>query len=80
MFDAYEFSTGDDFRAAIQKGLERSELFVLFASKASLSSDWVKFELSEAEAAVTSRALARGVCYIIDDQVDLADIPAYSGR
>ena len=31
IYDVYEFSTGDEFLAAIERGIERSGVFVLFA-------------------------------------------------
>lgn len=44
-FDEDCFGPGDDFRKAIVSHIEEAKLFVLFASKASLKSSWVKFEL-----------------------------------
>jgi hypothetical protein len=48
-FDQFSFKPGMDFRQAIRKGLDESRLFVLFASKASLTSTWVRYEFGEAE-------------------------------
>ena len=46
-FDEDCFEAGEDFRDAIVSRIETSNVFVLFASKNSLSSDWVKYELDE---------------------------------
>jgi hypothetical protein len=48
-FDQNEFETGDDFRNAIRRALDTSDLFVLFASKTSRERKWIEFELDEAE-------------------------------
>jgi hypothetical protein len=53
IFDAFEFKVGDDFRDAILAGLERSDIFVLFASRKALTSDWVKLEINTASEALT---------------------------
>lgn len=47
-FDEDCFEAGEDFRSAITTRLSDTKLFVLFASRNSLSSAWVKFELDEA--------------------------------
>lgn len=75
IYDEFEFSTGDEFKRAIIKGLERSDVFVLFASKEALQRDWVKLEIAMAEQAITTQALSRVVTYIIDSDVSLSDIP-----
>ena len=41
VYDVQDFPPGVDFRDAIRAGLDRSSLFVLFASAESLSSSWV---------------------------------------
>jgi TIR domain len=48
-FDQHEFDSGEDFRNAIRKALDSSDLFILFASKTSRERKWVEFELDEAE-------------------------------
>lgn len=47
-FDEDCFEPGEDFRTAITKRLSDTTLFVLFVSRSSLASSWVKFELDEA--------------------------------
>lgn len=47
-FDEDCFLPGDDFRETIISHIGKANLFVLFASKASLNSSWVKFELDTA--------------------------------
>src|SRR5215510_15018667 len=77
VYDVFEFSTGDDLKQAIIRGLSRSDIFVLFASTESLTRDWVRFEIDEAERAVTLRALSRVLTYVIDPKLTLDAIPAW---
>src|SRR5271166_836755 len=66
--DDQEFITGEPFMEAIRRGLSASHLFVLFASKASLSSLWVKLEINEAEELLRSEILASSSVFIIDQE------------
>jgi hypothetical protein len=75
VYDVFEFSTGDDLKQAIVKGISKSGIFVLFASSEALKRDWVKFEIAEAEKAVTVRALSKTLTYIIDAKLELDAIP-----
>ncbi len=77
VYDAFEFSVGDEFRDAILKGLSNSDIFVLFASRGALQSDWVKFEIDTAKEALTRQALSRVVTFIIDPDLDLNNLPEW---
>ena len=77
VYDEFEFKTGDDFKVAIIRGLGKSELFVLFASKSALSRDWVKFEIENAEQALASQALSQVVTYIIDPHLNIDELPQW---
>lgn len=50
MYDEFSFDTAVAFDRSIELGLEASELFVLFASRHSIKSEWVDKELSQAHA------------------------------
>ena len=75
IYDGFEFKTGEDFKTAIIRGLGKSELFVLFASRNALSREWVRFEIESAEEALASQALSQVVTYIIDPHLRLDDLP-----
>lgn len=83
VYDVFEFSTGDDFHRAIQEGLSRAGLFVLFASKNSLSArhapdiDWVRIEIDSAQEKISQGKLSKAVCYIIDEDVTIDDVPTW---
>ncbi len=80
VFDQYEFKTGDDFRHAIREGLDASVAFVLFASKESLTRDWVNFELDEAEHRKIRGSIKKVLVFIIDDHTKFDDIPEWLRR
>lgn len=75
VFDAFEFATGDDLKQAIMTGLERSQIFVLFASRAALTRDWVRLEIDEAEKALISKKISGVLTYIIDPDLSLDSLP-----
>src|ERR1035437_6684220 len=74
-FDKWCFETGDSFIKAIPEALKTTELFVLFASRASLQSFWVHLELSHAELLLASSVLKKAVVFIIDDSLNHSDLP-----
>ncbi|MEP0708910.1 MAG: TIR domain-containing protein [Parvibaculum sp.] len=77
IFDSFEFSSGDDLKDAILKGIARSDIFVLFASQAAFTSSWVDFEIDTAMEAKTKQALSRVVTFIVDPQLPLESIPEW---
>jgi TIR domain len=77
IYDVFEFSTGDDLKDAIVKGIAKSGVFVFFASVDALKRDWVKFEIAEAEKATAVRTLSKALTYIIDPALELDAIPEW---
>ena len=47
VFDERSFSVGQEFKSSIEAGLNKSDIFVLFAAEAALASIWVDFEINE---------------------------------
>ena len=80
VFDKYEFASGVEFRQAIDRGLDQSGIFVLFASKQSLAKFWVGYEMDEARARIIRGAIDRILVYVIDSAVDIADVPEFFKR
>jgi tetratricopeptide (TPR) repeat protein len=78
--DEREFATGADFVDAIRKALFESQLFVLFASKASLASLWVKFEIAESDELLRSDILKGALVFIIDNETMHGDLPRWMQR
>lgn len=69
--DLESFETGMEFKNSIERHLDDSCIFVLFASRDSLLSDWVNFEIEEAWFRKLRRKLASCLVYIIDSSVDV---------
>jgi len=66
VFDEISFEPGQDFRESIKKGLDKSRLFVFFASKSSLKSLWCAFELDEANWLGVHKKLEGHLVFVID--------------
>jgi tetratricopeptide (TPR) repeat protein len=80
LYDVQDFLPGQDFRDAIRAGLDRSALFVLFASTESLKSTWVHFEIDEAEVRRISGKLKAVLVFIIDPRLGIHDLPEWMRR
>jgi len=73
--DSKSFFPGFDFRDLIKKSLSKTNIFVFFASKRSLESTWVKFEISEAEWQIIHKQIGGAITVIIDDEVKVNELP-----
>ena len=80
VFDEQSFTTGDEFKKSVEKGLDESSIFVLFASRKSLESLWVKFEVDEAWYRQLRITLSKSLVYIIDSSVQIENIPEWLRR
>ncbi len=78
--DKQAFRTAVEFKESIEKHLDSTGIFVLFASKASLLSDWVNVEVDEAWYRKMHGSIARAAVYIIDSSVTLDAIPHWLRR
>ncbi len=65
--DSNNFETGEEFVQAIRRCLDEAGIFVLFASRNSMASIWVKLELEEAWQRKLRGTIKRSLVYIIDD-------------
>lgn len=75
-FDEDCFDPGEDFRNAIVERLSDTNLFVLFVSKSSLESAWVKFEIDEAYWQTIKRNNISVLVLTLED-IPLTAIPAW---
>lgn len=80
VFDRYEFKTGDDFRDAIRKGLAGATVFSLFASAKSVTRDWVRFELREAEMMLIRGNIDRVLVLLLEPDFDRSLLPEWLNR
>ncbi len=77
IFDQFVFYEAEDFRDSIQKGLNQSSLFVLFASKDSLKAPWVKYELDEAELLLIEGKIKKILIFLVGKDVRHSDLPKW---
>ena len=78
-FDEDFIAPGEDFREAIVSRIEETKLFVLFASKASINSSWVKFELDTVYwESINSKGIQ--VLVLNLDNVDITQFPKWMQR
>lgn len=80
VYDKMCFEPGLDFRDAILEGLDKSGLFVFFASKRSLQSTYVKYEIDEANWQLLSGEMGGAIAIIIDKDVRANQLPHWMQR
>lgn len=80
IFDKYAFNTGIDLLESMQEGLSESTIFVFFASRSALQSQFVNYELSEAHRLFSLQQLEQTLTFIIDEKMELDDIPEWLRR
>lgn len=80
VFDEQAFDSGEDFLAAIDRGLEQSATIVLFASRAALESMWVRQEIEKARERTMLGAMHGAQVFLIDGSVTVSDLPAWVQR
>jgi hypothetical protein len=76
VYDEFSFDTAVDFETSIEQGLDRSDLFVLFASRHSIKSEWVQKELSQAQALKLAGKMDSVAVIIIDD-LPIIELPEW---
>jgi tetratricopeptide (TPR) repeat protein len=80
VYDTMCFEPGVDFRDSILQGLDKSKLFVFFASKRSLKSTYVKFEITEASWQLLRDEMGSAITIVIDKDVELNELPGWMRR
>lgn len=78
--DRQQFDTGDEFLAAMERGIAESSVFVLFASKHSLASTFVDFEVTAARQQFIARELDRVLVFLLDESTTYRDLPTWLQR
>lgn len=77
VYAPYSFETGEQFRESIDKGLDETSLFVLIASRHSITSDWVNYESDEANARYLAGRIRNPIVFIVDEAVTLEALPKW---
>jgi hypothetical protein len=78
--DYFAFHTGDELLTAIEAAIRDAGMFVLFASRSSLESVWVKGELETAKYEYAFGRLAKTLVYVTDDSLGSSDLPQWLTR
>jgi hypothetical protein len=71
------FENGENLISAMEERISGASVFALFASRASLTSKWVAFEIDRARLNHIKRSNLRLLVFIIDRQVSQADLPGW---
>lgn len=71
------FANGENLITAMEERVGQASAFVLFASKVSVSSVWVKFEIDRARIAKIKNPTFRVLVFPIDADVSFQDLPAW---
>jgi hypothetical protein len=70
LVDEQVFDSATTFKASIEKHLDETSVFVLFASNSSVKATWVNFEIDEAAHRAIDQTIARALVIIIDSAID----------
>lgn len=77
VYDEKSFESGKTFKESIETKLGLSTVFVFFASKNSLKSNWCKFELDQAFYAKLKGALKRSIVFLLNDDINVDEVPSW---
>lgn len=76
-FYTHSFENGEQLISAMERRVGKATMFALFASKNSLISPWVGFEIDQARVAKIKDTKFRIIVVSIDREVTHADLPAW---
>jgi len=77
LIDRLHFRAGMDLRAEVRASVEKAALFVFFASRKSLESDWCQMELDQADLHLMRGGIEAQLTVVIDPNVSHADLPKW---
>lgn len=80
VFDEQSFDTGETFKSSIEQHLDESSMFVLFASRCSLKSVWVDFEIEEAWYRKLEKKISSSIVFMLDSSLTPQDVPRWLSR
>lgn len=79
-FDEQVFDTGETFKSSIERHLDKSSVFVLFATRDAIKRMWVNFEMDEAWYRVLEGNISKSLVFIIDSSLDYSELPRWLSR
>lgn len=69
--DQYDFHPGEKNISEIEKGIRRSDIFVLFISESALQSPWVEKEIEIVKSMISQNQTKKFLPFIVDDKVKI---------
>jgi TIR domain len=78
--DVAAFRAADDLIVSIESAVRQSAIFVLFASRASMESAWLNFELNEARYHQALTRVRKLIVVLLDDRLQPTDFPDWMRR
>ena len=78
--DEAAFAPGDDILGSVEGAVPEAAVFVLFASRSSMASRWVTFEVNEARYSRILGALKKVIVVLLDDRLKPSDFPTWMQR
>lgn len=73
IYDKFTFEEGEKTLDEILRGLDQTDLFVLFISESALNSDWVKREITEMRIKLDEEKITKFYPLIIDESIQFSD-------
>jgi tetratricopeptide (TPR) repeat protein len=80
LIDEIAFRDAEDLVAAMDRAVQESSIFVLFASRASLESAWVKHEVNEARLGSATGRIKKVLAVLLDDAIAVSELPEWMQR
>ncbi|WP_432736457.1 TIR domain-containing protein [Maridesulfovibrio sp. FT414] len=80
IYDTNDFENGVCFIQSMEESIEKTKIFVLFASKKSIESFYVRFEINEARRNTILNNISKTLIFIIDSDISYKDLPVWMQR
>lgn len=79
-FDEQVFDTAETFKSSIEMHLDKSSVFVLFATRESIKRIWVEFEIDEAWYRLLEGKISRALVFVLDSSLEYNALPKWLNR
>lgn len=80
IFDEQVFDSGESFKISIERNMDKSSVFVLFATRDAINRMWVEFEMDEAWYRALEGRISKSLVFILDSSLDYSALPRWLNR
>lgn len=80
IFDEQVFDSGESFKISIERNMDKSSVFVLFATRDAINRMWVEFEMDEAWYRALEGRISKSLVFILDSSLDYSVLPRWLSR